>query len=114
MHKSSISEMNVLIGKNIRLERKLAGRSQSDIGEAIGVTFQQIQKYERGSNSISGARLAMLSSFLNVPVSNFYMQKHERPLHEQVDMDADTLQLLRIISVLPTEKKRALAVVISA
>ena len=59
------------LGRNIRLTRNAAGRSQTDAAEAIDVTFQQFQKYENGSNRIPIDRLVSLASFLQVPLSQF-------------------------------------------
>lgn len=60
------------IGKRLRLQRTLAGLSQKNIGEAIGVTFQQIQKYERGVNRVSAALLFQFAKLFGVPVSYFF------------------------------------------
>jgi transcriptional regulator with XRE-family HTH domain len=54
------------------MRRTVLGLSQGKLGEAIGLTFQQIQKYERGTNRISASRLHALSVVLNVPVEFFY------------------------------------------
>jgi transcriptional regulator with XRE-family HTH domain len=56
----------------VRLRRTLLGMSQEKLGEAIGLTFQQVQKYERGANRIGASRLFDLSRVLNVPVSFFF------------------------------------------
>jgi len=60
------------IGARLRLRRTLLGLSQEKVAEAIGLTFQQLQKYERGANRISGSRLYDLSRVLDVPVSFFF------------------------------------------
>jgi len=64
--------VDVHIGARMRLRRTLLGMSQEKLGEAIGLTFQQVQKYERGANRIGGSRLYDLSRVLDVPVSFFY------------------------------------------
>ena len=56
----------------MRLRRTLLGMSQEKLGEAIGLTFQQVQKYERGANRIGASRLYDLSRVLDVPVSFFF------------------------------------------
>jgi transcriptional regulator with XRE-family HTH domain len=56
----------------MRLRRTLLGMSQEKLGEAIGLTFQQVQKYERGANRIGASRLFELSRVLDVPVSFFF------------------------------------------
>src|ERR1700761_1466352 len=60
------------VGARVRLRRTLLGLSQEKLGEAIGLTFQQVQKYERGANRIGASRLWELSSVLDVPVQFFF------------------------------------------
>ena len=60
------------VGRRIQLRRMLLGMSQEKLGEALDLTFQQIQKYENGSNRISAGRLHQLSRALQVPVSYFF------------------------------------------
>lgn len=59
------------LGRNLRLARSASGKSQSDIAEHIEVTFQQVQKYENGTNRIPVDRLLRLADYLDVPVSQF-------------------------------------------
>jgi transcriptional regulator with XRE-family HTH domain len=60
------------VGSRVRLRRTMLGMSQEKLGEAIGLTFQQVQKYERGTNRIGASRLWELGKVLDVPVSFFY------------------------------------------
>ena len=60
------------VGSRIRLRRTLLGMSQERLGEALGLTFQQVQKYERGVNRVGASRLFDLSRVLDVPISFFY------------------------------------------
>src|SRR3954470_17706708 len=64
--------MDIHVGSRVRLRRTLCGLSQEKLGDAIGLTFQQVQKYERGANRISASRLFALSQALDVPVSFFF------------------------------------------
>lgn len=64
--------VDVHVGARIRLRRTLLGMSQESLGEAIGLTFQQVQKYERGANRVGASRLWDLSRVLDVPVSYFF------------------------------------------
>jgi len=64
--------VDVYVGARLRIRRNLAGLSQEQLGKASGLTFQQIQKYERGINRIGASRLFRLSRFLGVPVSYFF------------------------------------------
>ena len=61
-----------LVGTNVRIFRTAKGLSQQALGDAIGVTFQQIQKYEKGVNRIVSGRLAKIAEILEVPVANFF------------------------------------------
>jgi transcriptional regulator with XRE-family HTH domain len=64
--------IDVQVGSRVRLRRNMLGFSQEKLGEAIGLTFQQVQKYERGANRIGASRLHELSRVLDVPVSFFF------------------------------------------
>jgi transcriptional regulator with XRE-family HTH domain len=64
--------VDVRVGARLRLRRTMLGLSQEKLGEAIGLTFQQVQKYERGANRIGASRLYELSRVLDVPVSFFF------------------------------------------
>jgi transcriptional regulator with XRE-family HTH domain len=64
--------IDIHVGSRIRLRRNMLGLSQEKLGEAIGLTFQQVQKYERGANRVGASRLHELSRVLDVPVSFFF------------------------------------------
>ncbi len=64
--------VDVRVGARLRLRRNMLGLSQEKLGELIGLTFQQVQKYERGVNRIGASRLYELSRVLDVPVSFFF------------------------------------------
>jgi transcriptional regulator with XRE-family HTH domain len=64
--------VDIHVGSRVRLRRTLLGLSQGKLGAAVGLTFQQIQKYERGANRIGGSRLYALSQILDVPVDFFF------------------------------------------
>ena len=64
--------VDIHVGSRVRLRRTLLGLSQDKLGQALGLTFQQVQKYERGANRIGASRLFELSHILDVPVSFFY------------------------------------------
>ncbi|MFD2234443.1 helix-turn-helix domain-containing protein [Phaeospirillum tilakii] len=68
----SANPVDVHVGSRVRLRRTLLGMSQEKLGEAIGLTFQQVQKYERGANRIGSSRLFDLARILDVPISFFY------------------------------------------
>jgi transcriptional regulator with XRE-family HTH domain len=68
----SPNPIDIHVGKRLRLRRTLLGMSQERLGELLGLTFQQVQKYERGANRIGSSRLFELGQILDVPVSFFF------------------------------------------
>ena len=64
--------VDIHVGGRVRARRMLLGLSQEKLGDAVGLTFQQIQKYERGANRIGASRLFQFSQILDVPVSYFF------------------------------------------
>jgi transcriptional regulator with XRE-family HTH domain len=64
--------IDVHVGRRLRLRRTLLGMSQERLGQLLGLTFQQIQKYERGTNRIGSSRLYELGRILHIPVSFFF------------------------------------------
>lgn len=68
----SATETDVLVGSRVRARRKELGLSQEKLGASVGVTFQQIQKYEKGTNRIGASRLQDIAYSLGVPVSFFF------------------------------------------
>lgn len=64
--------IDVHVGNRIRMRRQIIGMSQERLGELLGITFQQVQKYEKGSNRISASRLFYAAKTLGVPVQFFF------------------------------------------
>lgn len=64
--------VDVYVGSRVRLRRTMLGMSQEKLGELLGLTFQQVQKYERGTNRVSASRLYDLARVLQVPISHFF------------------------------------------
>jgi transcriptional regulator with XRE-family HTH domain len=72
MKENKSHPLDIHIGQQLRLRRKMMGMSQALLGKGIGMTFQQIQKYERGFNSINARRLHEFAVILDVPLMYFY------------------------------------------
>lgn len=70
--KKSPNPIDVHVGSRVRLRRMMLGMSQEKLGEHLGITFQQIQKYEKGTNRIGASRLQAIARVMNVPVSFFF------------------------------------------
>ncbi len=67
-----ISPIDAYVGARVRLRRTLLGMTQTTLGDALGLTFQQVQKYERGTNRVSASRLYGLSQVLDVSIEHFF------------------------------------------
>ena len=72
MTKKAPNPIDKYVGSRVRMRRMLIGMSQEKLGEALGVTFQQVQKYEKGANRIGASRLEQISRVLQVPVAFFF------------------------------------------
>jgi transcriptional regulator with XRE-family HTH domain len=72
MAKKAPNPVDRHVGGRVRMRRMMLGMSQEKLGEALGLTFQQVQKYEKGTNRIGASRLHKISSILQVPVSFFF------------------------------------------
>jgi transcriptional regulator with XRE-family HTH domain len=75
--KRRANHVDLSVGQRLRPARLLAGASQEDVGTAIGVSFQAVQKYENGENRLSAGRLAAAAKFLGVPMSFFFQDDTE-------------------------------------
>jgi transcriptional regulator with XRE-family HTH domain len=70
--KKAPNPTNKHVGSRVRMRRKMLAMSQTKLGDALGVTFQQVQKYEKGTNRIGASRLQQISHILQVPVVFFF------------------------------------------
>tara|TARA_B110000902_G_C13986151_1_gene466968 strand:- start:42 stop:407 length:366 start_codon:yes stop_codon:yes gene_type:complete len=102
------------LGKKLRMRRLSLGLTQTKVAEAINVTFQQIQKYEKGTNGVSSARLMQISQFLKVPVTYFYEEFKD---YKVFDLDRNALEDLNysfltktFATLSKTEKEKILQV----
>lgn len=71
-NKKQPNPIDVHVGSRIRLRRTMLGMSQEKLGESLGITFQQVQKYEKGTNRVGASRLQNIAAILNVTVSFFF------------------------------------------
>jgi transcriptional regulator with XRE-family HTH domain len=81
--------IDTAVGRQIRRRRIGLGLSQGSLASALGVTFQQVQKYERGSNRVSASRLYQLAQVLNTPVSYFFVELISVPMDGNQLTDTD-------------------------
>jgi transcriptional regulator with XRE-family HTH domain len=72
MAKKAPNPIDKHVGSRVRMRRMMLGMSQEKLGDALGLTFQQVQKYEKGTNRIGASRLQQISHILQVPVAFFF------------------------------------------
>jgi transcriptional regulator with XRE-family HTH domain len=72
MTKKTPNPIDKHVGSRVRMRRMMVGMSQEKLGDALGLTFQQVQKYEKGTNRIGASRLQQISNILQVPVAFFF------------------------------------------
>ena len=115
-----IEPVDKLVGQNIRIFRTAKGISQTELGNAVGVTFQQIQKYERGTNRVGSSRLAKIAAVLEVPISRFFDNRamaSDGPVAGPVVTDLLTspyaVQMLKAFAGLPNDRVRRSLVVLA-
>ncbi|MGE5515631.1 MAG: helix-turn-helix domain-containing protein [Bacteroidota bacterium] len=93
--------IDIHVGGRVRLRRTLMGLSQTELANALGLTFQQVQKYERGANRISASRLYKMAETLSVPVSFFFdgmaNESSRQPLGDGQELisSRDVIELVR-------------------
>lgn len=103
--------VDVHVGRRLRLRRTLLGMSQDKLAGKMGVSFQQVQKYERGANRISAGRLYLLTQILDVPITFFFDDlTEETPKDGQSDDDhmgsREALELVRAYYAIPDVRVR--------
>lgn len=112
--------VDVHVGKRVRHRRWMVGMTQQQLGEKVGIKFQQIQKYETGMNRISASRLWDIAHALGVPVSFFfegleddaqasdYATEAEGQARGDLLADKEALELVRSYYAIPEEQRRRL------
>lgn len=112
--KGNPHDVDVHVGGRVRLRRAALGLSQDQLGAAIGISFQQVQKYERGANRIGASRLYQMSKVLHMPISYFFEEFGDDSLAEdgdsayQVDpvLKRETLEVMRAYHQIKDPKQR--------
>jgi transcriptional regulator with XRE-family HTH domain len=96
------NDIDLYVGKRLRRRRRLLGLTQQQLAEAVGIRFQQIQKYECGANRISASRLFELSEALHVSVQYFYdgLAAHELRREPNGDLNPDVLSQKETIDLI--------------
>ena len=113
MRKKQANPIDIQVGNRVRIRRMLIGMSQERLGDLLGLTFQQVQKYENGTNRVGSGRLARIARVLDVPIARFFVN---RSTGEEGVAEGDTvtdllsspyaLRMLRAINNIPDDKVR--------
>ena len=110
--------VDVHVGKRVRHRRWAVGMTQQQLGDAVGIKFQQIQKYETGMNRVSASRLWEIAAALKTPVTYFFegaeeqegVVQNEASSEPSVDIlaDKEALELIRSYYAMPAEQRKKL------
>jgi transcriptional regulator with XRE-family HTH domain len=92
--KKQANPIDVQVGNRVRIRRMLIGMSQERLGDLLGLTFQQVQKYEKGVNRIGAGRLFEVSRILNVPVDFFYEGVNATPTSANEQESAPVMEFV--------------------
>ena len=108
------AQLNQHLGKKLRLRRTSLGLTQTQVAKAINVTFQQIQKYEKGTNGVSSARLLQLANFLKVPIKYFFEDYQDFASNQEATTDNKNLNYSYLsklfVDLEPQQKQKLLDV----
>ena len=104
--------VDVHVGQRVRQRRWMIGMTQQQLGNKVGIKFQQIQKYETGTNRVSASRLWDIAAALDVPVSFFFEGLNREDLgiggHGDILTDKEALELVRAYYTIPETQRRRL------
>lgn len=116
MHQTELLKIEKKIASNIKKVRILNNHTQKDIADALGVTYQQVQKYESGGSKISAGNLFLISLFLDVPVTYFYDLASDFLSDEQesTHLDTEALKLLKMFKSIKNPRLRKKAIKLCA
>jgi transcriptional regulator with XRE-family HTH domain len=106
--------LDIMVGTRIRIFRTHRGMSQSDLAERIGVAFQQVQKYEKGTNRIGASRLSRIAAVLGVSIGELFESSGDKPADSKSPFrlleGRDALRVLEAFSRMPDPRlRRAIA-----
>ncbi len=96
------------LGKKMRFFRRMQGLSQKQLAQELGLSFQQIQKYEAGTNRISAAKLEQMSAVLGIPLSYFFEQSLEDSEYLDILQDKSVVKLARLYTKISSKRLRNL------
>lgn len=94
--KGKADETDVFVGDRVKILRAAAGLSQTELAEAVGITFQQVQKYESGKNRVAAGRLAIIAETLGAPIAAFFPNEENR-LVETIESQRREIEHLKTL-----------------
>ena len=97
--------IDVIVGRRIRARRLLLDMNQQELARKLGVTFQQVQKYESGANRVSASRLWEIAAVLNMPIAYFFPEEGEGQGSDQLD-HPESIELVRLFYTIADPKIR--------
>ncbi len=111
MSQKSITDVDKHVSRRMRERRQIIGVTQEGLADRLGITFQQVQKYEKGSNRMSAGRLLGVAEVLEVPVSYFFegldgASAGEDAIREELLLDKDGIELLRAFNRIEDKQMR--------
>jgi len=98
--------VDIEVGKNLKKRRIFLGLSQTELANMLDISFQQVQKYEKGTNRISASRLVNLSNVLDVNITYFFNEKGKNESKDDLMAQRETLTLVRNYYKITDKKKR--------
>lgn len=117
MAQRSATSMDKIVGRNVRSSRLAKGLSQSDLADKLGITFQQIQKYEKGVNRVGSGRLFEIAAILGVPVTSFFDEANvpspAKTSRSASRSDPLSMRLVEAFAKLPDSRSRLALVTIA-
>ncbi|MDD9912643.1 MAG: helix-turn-helix transcriptional regulator [Alphaproteobacteria bacterium] len=113
--KKSPHPIDIHVGQRLKQQRLLQGISQESLAKQLGITFQQIQKYENSTNRISASKLYQLSQILKTPIQFFFenYQKPPQPIKKQTEITTKELTFIKNFRQLNPAQQQALASLIN-
>ena len=99
-----VNEVDRAVGQRVRVRRLLLGMSQEALGERLGLTFQQVQKYEKGVNRVSASRLFDLGQVLEVPITFFFQEFASNSKFNDAPKEEGALDVSQTLHLLRTDK----------
>lgn len=101
--------IDVVVGKNLRTYRKMAGMTQKSLADELGITFQQLQKYEKGTNRVSASRMYRIALALKIKIPQLYEGVGEEGSSQgelMQNLESDSIELLRYFQAIKDKSTR--------